>query len=232
MMSHKSPLGPWETPEQDIITTSDRGKGIFGPGHGCITNVKGTDNWVFVYLEYGRGSTNRQTYADKVTFNADGTIHPVTLTKEGVGALQPIADKSPNLALGKAATASSTHADFKVDFRDKTIDRVETFAPANALDSSNGSRWMAADNDTAAWWQLDLGMPRDIKRTEAYFVKPAAGHAYKLEASLDGKTWQPYGGHEDVILRSPHVDAKPARVRYLRLTFLKGMPGLWEFRVY
>jgi hypothetical protein len=35
-----------------------------------------------------------------------------------------------------------------------------------------------------------------------------------------------------VVLRSPHVDKKAARARYLRLTILKGEPGLWEFRVY
>ena len=72
----------------------------------------------------------------------------------------------------------------------------------------------------------------EIHRTEAYFAKPAAGHAYKLESSLDGKNWLPYGGHEDVILQSPHIDAKTAVVRYLRITVLKGTPGLWEFRVY
>jgi hypothetical protein len=42
---------------------------------------------------------------------------------------------------------------------------------------------------------VDLGLPRDIRRTEAYFVKPTAGHAYHLEWSLDGSAWQPYGGH-------------------------------------
>ena len=62
--------------------------------------------------------------------------------------------------------------------------------------------------------------------------KPAAGHAYKLESSLDGKTWAAYGGHADVALRSPHVDLKRARARYLRVTILAGEPGLWEFRVY
>jgi hypothetical protein len=82
------------------------------------------------------------------------------------------------------------------------------------------------------WWQIDLGAPRDIVSTEAYFVKPAAGHAYKLESSLDGQSWEPYGGHAEVALRSPHVDHKPARVRYLRLTILAGEPGLWEFRVH
>ncbi len=75
-------------------------------------------------------------------------------------------------------------------------------------------------------------------RTEGYrrdrgvFCKTVRRHAYKLESSLDGKNWAPYGGHPDIALRSPHVDKKPSRARYLRVTILAGEPGIWEFRVY
>lgn len=114
----------------------------------------------------------------------------------------------------------------------QTLIRTENYAPGNAIDASNGSRWMANTKDSGAWWQIDLGKVCKIKRTEAYFVKPTAGHAYRLEYSADGKEWQPYGGHENVIQQSPHTDTKNVEARYLKLTFLKGVPGLWEFRVY
>jgi hypothetical protein len=186
-----------------------------------------------IYLEYGRGGTNRQIYADKMNFNPDGTVQPITLTKTGVGAIRPVVDSSPNLALSASVTASSLRPNFRVGTRqDQSLDRVETYAPKNATDGYNGTRWLAAPDDQNALFQVDLGAPRDITRTTAYFVKPAAGHAYKLESSLDGETWAPYGGHAEVVLRSPHADEKRARVRYLRLTILKGEPGLWEFRVY
>jgi glycosyl hydrolase family 43/F5/8 type C domain-containing protein len=233
MMSRTSPLGPWEAPEQDIIATTDRAEKVFGPGHGCFFHPQGSEQWYFVYLEYGRGGTTRQIYADKMNFNPDGTILPIKLTKAGVGALRPVADSSPNLAFGCRATASSVLANYRVRPRkEATLDRVETYAPANALDGFNGTRWLADAGDTNAWFQVDLCAPRDIHRTEAYFVKPAAGHAYRLEWSLDGSTWQPYGGHDQVILRSPHRDEKAVHARYLKLTILKGEPGLWEFRVY
>jgi hypothetical protein len=232
IMSRTSPMGPWEEPEEDIISKTDHEQKIFGPGHGCFFNLKGSEQWYFAYLEYGRGGTNRQVWVDKMDFNADGTIQPVKLTLQGVGALRPIADKAPNIALGKTATASSTRADLRVKPRtDQKLDRTENFAPAKAVDGSNGSRWMAEDSDTAAWYQLDLGEARDINRTEAYFVKPTAGHAYSLEYSVDGKTWLPYGGHDALIMQSPHTDSKSVRARYLRLTFIKGTPGIWEFRV-
>jgi hypothetical protein len=233
MMSRISPLGPWEAPEQDIIATTDRAERVFGPGHGCFFHPQGSDQWYFVYLEYGRGGTTRQIYADKMNFNPDGTIQPIKLTKAGVGALRQVADSSPNLALGGRATASSTRPNYRVPPRkDASLDRVETYAPVNALDDFNGTRWLADAGDSNAWFQVDLGAPRDIHRTEAYFVKPAAGHAYHLEWSLDGSNWQSYGGHDEVELRSPHRDEKSIRARYLKLTILKGEPGLWEFRVY
>jgi hypothetical protein len=233
MMSRISPLGPWEAPEQDIIATTDREQRIFGPGHGCFLHPQNSDRWYVVYLEYGRGGTNRQIYADQVLFNPDGTILPIKLTKTGVGALRPVAETSPNLALNCAATASSKRPEYRVVPRkDSSLDRVETFNPANAVDGFNGTRWLADEADTKAWIQIDLGEPRDIRRTEAYFVKPAAGHAYRLEWSLNGETWQAYGGHLDLIRCTPHCDEKPVRARYLKLTILRGETGMWDFRIY
>ena len=233
MMSRVSPLGPWEAPEHDLIAVSDHAERVIGPGHGCFFCRQDSDEWFFVYLEYGRGGTNRQIHADRMHFNPDGTLQPLRLTKAGVGALRPVAEASPNLALGATATASSTRQNYRVEPRKfPGLDRIESYAPANALDGLNGTRWLADPADQSAWFQIDLGEPRQIRRTEAYFVKPAAGHAYRLEWSLDGRAWQPYGGHEDMILRSPHCDEKSVRARYFKLTVLQGEPGLWEFRVY
>jgi hypothetical protein len=233
MMSRTSPMGPWEAPEQDVIATTDPQEKVFGPGHGCFFHPKDSSQWYFVYLEFGRGGTTRQIYADKMNFNADGTIQPIKLTKAGVGALRPNTETSRNLALDCTATASSTRANFRVRHEhDSSLDRVETYAPTNALDGSNGTRWMAASDDKAPWFQIDLGMPRHVRRTEAYFVKPAAGQAYRIEWSLDAQRWNLFGEHNDVVLCSPHGDEKSVQTRYLKLTILKGEPGLWEFRVY
>ena len=38
MMSRTSPLGPYETPAHDLVSTTDAEKGVFGPGHGCVFN--------------------------------------------------------------------------------------------------------------------------------------------------------------------------------------------------
>ena len=233
MMSREGIDGPWIAPEQDLIATTDHAKKIFGPGHGCFFSPQGSEQWYFIYLEYGRSSTNRQIYADKMNFNADGTIQPITLTKEGVGAIRPTTRPLPNRALQAVVTASSVRPEFKVPVKkDPKFRRTEFYAPGYATDGSNGSRWMAAPDDQTPTLQLDLGEPRNLVGTEIYFVQPTHGHAYKLETSLDGETWQPYAEHAEVRVQSPHQDKKSVRARHLRLTILRGTPGVWEFRAY
>lgn len=230
--SRVSPLGPFEFPENDIIATTDHSKGIYGPGHGSVFNDKGTDNYYFAYLEFGRGSTNRQVWVDKLTFNEDGTIQPVVLTHEGVGPLHQW--KTPLMPVRiKGATASSSLPDLTIKpIKDPALQRTETYQPQNAIDQSNGTRWMAAATDSMATFTIDLGYAQKINKLNAYFVKPTAGHAYKLEYSTNGKTWKRCGGHPDVQIQSPHTDTFAVTARYFRLTFIKGVPGLWEVKLY
>ena len=179
-------------------------------------------------------SRNRPTTGNASERRPRKQAQPIQLTTEGVGAIRPAPHVArPNLALGKTATASSTRPDYRVPHKaDPQLNRIENYAPDNALDGSNGTRWLAAEDDKAPWYQLDLGETRNIRRTNLYFAKPTAGHAYRLKFSLDGKIWQSYGGHENVILQPPHTDVKSVRSRYLKLTILQGTPGLWEFQVF
>lgn len=233
MMSREGVNGPWLEPEQDLIATTDHGEKVFGPGHGSFFNPKGSDQWYFVYLEYGRGSTNRQVYADKMDFNPDGTIKPIKVTKQGVGAIRPSIHTRPDLARGAVVKASSSRSPEKIAQRkDNTLDRLEAYVAGFAVDGSNGSRWMAMPDDKSPWFQIDLGARKKIVGTEAYFVQPTHGHSYRIEQSLDGKEWKSYGGHDDVRIQSPHRDKQTLTTRYLRVTILQGTPGLWDFRVY
>jgi len=233
MMSRVSPLGPFEAPKEDIIATTNHVAGIYGPGHGCVFTVNETGNYYFAYLEFGSGGTNRQVWVDKMNFNQDGTIKPIVLTHKGVGALLPVINRSENLARGKKCFASSYMSDINIKpIKDSTMHRIDTFNPENVLDNSNGTRWMAAETDTAAWFEVDLGHIQKINKTEAYFVKPTAGHAYRLEYSLDGKSWKIYSEHDDLKIQSPHIDQISISTRFLKISILKGATGLWEFKVY
>jgi len=231
VMNKTSPLGPFDFPKNDIITTTNHQRQIFGPGHGCVFNVPGTDDYYFGYLEFGRRSTNRQTYVNKLEFNEDGTIRPVDLTLAGVGALHAVPyGKRIKVVNSKA---SSVRSDLIIKpNQDSLFRRTESFSSHFAFDDANGSRWMAAPEDKAPWIIADLGKLKNIKRSEVYFVRPTAGHAYVLEYSANGKIWKPCGGHPQVVIQSPHLDNLNIKARYLRVKILSGVNGVWEWGIY
>ena len=82
----KSPTGPW-TRVGKILSTD--AKVANGPGHHSVLHVPGTDEWFMVYHRHPLGTTgpNERVMAiDRMEFAADGTIRPVVMTPDGVGA--------------------------------------------------------------------------------------------------------------------------------------------------
>ncbi len=230
-MSRVSPLGPYEIPEQDLVCETDAEAGVFGPGHGCVFNVPGTDDYYLAYLEFGRNSTNRQIYVNKLEFNDDGTIRKVKVNMNGVGALSPV-EKPRKLIRIQSLTASSTAQPETVPYTlDERCQRTEYFVPEFAADASNGSRWMADSTDHIPWLVADLGSVQRVGSSRIAFVRPTAAHAYRLEGSLDGKNWVKCGGHTDPQMRSPHEDSIDRSFRYLRVSITQGIPGVWEWQV-
>jgi hypothetical protein len=230
-MSRTSPLGPFDFPKNDIIATTNYERQIFGPGHGSVFNVPGTDDYYFAYLEFGRRSTNRQTYVNRLEFNEDGTIRPVDLTLNGVGALRTVPDEKRIRVVN--SIASSVRSDLIIKRNQDTLfKRTESFSSQFAFDEANGSRWMAAAEDSIPWIIADVGKVQPVKRSELYFVRPTAGHAYVLEYSTNGNTWKPCGGHPELVTQSPHTDNLNIKARYLRVKILTGVNGIWELHIY
>lgn len=228
MMSRTSPLGPYETPANDLVSTTDVGKGVFGPGHGCVFNDG--ENYYFAFLEFGRRSTNRQTYVNRLEFNDDGTIRQVKVTLDGVGALHRQTEHPEIKPV--SIKASSTCDSLKIRHnQDERCQRTEYFDAAFAIDGANGSRWMAQDADSSCWLMADLGRPTLVHESELYFVRPTAGHTYILEGSIDGVEWERCGGHSDVQKRSPHRDLIQKEYRFLRVSITDGVKGVWEWRI-
>lgn len=230
-MSKVSPMGPFEFPKQDIISTTDYEKGIFGPGHGCVFNVEGSDDYYFAYLEFGRRSTNRQTYVNKLEFNEDGTIRPVELSMKGVGALRKM-DYGDKLNIDTVYASSVAPSLSIKPIKDPLFKRTECFVPSFAVDGENGSRWMPHSQDRDKWLVVKLDGIRKVHRSEIYFVRPTAGHAYLLEGSVDGRNWFVCGGHEEVRMQSPHNDLIEKECLYLRVKIVKGVAGVWEWNIY
>jgi len=85
----KSPTGPLQIPENNIVIQKDEKKEIYGTGHNSIINKPGTDEWYIVYHRFNRpkGITmgdpagfHREVAIDKISFTEDGAIEEVSPT--------------------------------------------------------------------------------------------------------------------------------------------------------
>jgi hypothetical protein len=172
----------------------------------------------------GGGNVYRQVCADRISFTADGTIRAHGPTRQGVGLLGGSTERGLNIALGKAATASSSR---------------RRYGAEKAVDGGFGTRWIVGDtNVMEAWWQVDLGKVTRLERTEISFNYPTEITPYKLQWSHDGTTWNVCANRlNDTIHESPKVDRLSVTARYLRVVFptvlLNGIPaGIWEFKAF
>jgi len=247
MVSRKGPLEGFENPAgNDVFIYSSLKNGVWGPGHGNVFYDEDSDTYMFFYLEFGEGSTTRQVFADKMEFNADGTIKTIVPGFEGVGYLNNAPDKRINLAPQAKAVASSAkttrvstekvYTDFSGPEPDEASSIVATreftYEPQNAIDGSNGTRWMASGDDKRPHLTLDFGEVKKLNNCEMAFTFPAFGHAWILEKSLDGKSWEVCGIQNEAVARSPHIANELGEARFLRVKIVKGDPGLWEIKVY
>lgn len=89
----KSPLGPLNIPEDNLVIKRDDSQQIYGTGHNSVIHVPGTDDWYIVYHRFSRpkgiemgdaAGYHREVCIDRMEFNADGSIKPVKPTLEGV----------------------------------------------------------------------------------------------------------------------------------------------------
>jgi hypothetical protein len=247
MMSRKSPLDGFEKPDgNDIFLFSSVANNVWGPGHGNVFYDEASDDYIFVYLEYGDGGTTRRVYANRMEFNEDGTIKTLVPDVHGVGYLAANTESRTNLALAAKFAASSVAEPrtSKVEIEtqpnaplaDKAsvmaVERTNSYVAANAGDGRNADCWMAAADDNAAWIMADLGEATRVDECKIAFVHPAEGHAWHMESSLDGVNWTPCAEQQSVKACSPHIAKVGNSARYLRLTIDSGANGVWRFDIY
>lgn len=158
-------------------------------------------------------------YAGSAQFNPRNELSPPSLKRA-------LAQAPPNLALNKAATASSSES--------------ETRASSKANDGDPNTRWCAADDKTGHWWQVDLGEPRDLTGCEIRWEFDGRLYQYVVEGSTDGKAWtmvsDQRGNEQRTQVQKLTFSAKGIRHVRVTVTGLQKAPpqwaSIWEIKVF
>jgi len=89
-----SPLGPITVAREPVILIQRPDDAIYGTAHNSVLQIPGRDEWYIVYHRINRdwqgrngSGYHRETCIDRLEFNADGTIRPVTPTHTGPAAV-------------------------------------------------------------------------------------------------------------------------------------------------
>ena len=89
-----SPTGPIEVARNPIVLIQRPDEAIYGTAHNSVLQIPGRDEWYIVYHRINRNwqgrngsGYHRETCIDRLEFNADGTIRPVTPTHTGPAAV-------------------------------------------------------------------------------------------------------------------------------------------------
>lgn len=89
----KSPLGPIEIPENNLVLAKDPSQGIYGTGHNSVLQIPGKDEWYMVYHRFSRpdgikmgeaAGYHREVCIDKMSFDSEGRILPVKPSLHGI----------------------------------------------------------------------------------------------------------------------------------------------------
>lgn len=86
----KSPVGPIEIQENNLILQKDPSQGIYGTGHNSVLQIPGKDEWYIVYHRFNypdgirmgdAAGFNREVCIDRMYFDEKGNIIPVKPTQ-------------------------------------------------------------------------------------------------------------------------------------------------------
>lgn len=231
--STEGPMGPF-TYRGEILTTNEN-ETVHGPGHHSILEIEG--NYYIVYHRHNNPKSvhgfNRQVCIDRLTFDAEGNILPIipTHNAEDVSVIASSLGKRGVLQ-GCVVTASSYYD--------------EWFKPEYAADDNNATLWKARHTnwDSATgkhhdeWIQLDLGKVKKVNEIWTQFEYPTFFYQYKLETSIDGKTWTLFADRTNNTMQgSPMIDKGKCKARYVKLTITDTqknghMPAVWNIKVW
>lgn len=157
-------------------------------------------------------------------------ILATTLVAAWISAIPASAAGGPNLAQGKAATASSSNG---------------PYGAGNVTDGNAGSYWESANNAFPQWVQVDLGGSVAIDQVKLKLPPPAdwatRTQTLSVQGSTNNSTWSTLSGSAGRVFNpgtgnTVTIDFTAATVRWVRITVTgnTGWPAgqLSEIEVY
>ena len=136
---------------------------------------------------------------------------------------QSIQVERDDLAQGKPAAAST-----------EETDRNNLAAGGN--DGDRRTRWCASGGSVPQTWQVDLGDVQPVRGLAILFEKQASGYEFVVEASRNGKQWQPLVAHDAGTTAGRGWTARvDGQARHLRVRFTglaEGWASFHEFEVF
>ena len=230
-----SPRGPFVYSQSSPFSHKPTGF-ITGAGHSATFADKQGRYWHVATMRISvKHQFERRLGVFPAEFDADGVLRVNTLfgdypqftpaERKDYGI-----DAGPNwmlLSYGRAAKASSS---------------LDGHPPGDAFDEDVRTWWSARTPNPGEWLSVDLGKAGRIEAVQVNFAEhestALAGttglyHQYRLEMSLDGKTWEMLADRSANRKDVPHDYIQlsaPVTARFLRITNVR-MPGGGPFSI-
>jgi putative heme-binding domain-containing protein len=157
----------------------------------------------------------------------DDYLKPYTgsnLITEMANAAKPVAEAKPP----KDATMVKVTA--------KNVQTDAGHFPWKAIDGDFSTRWTGNGPTMPNWLQLEFQKPTTVTSAEIAWEKRKDWYQYKIETSLDGKSWQmAYDGSQNQRQSDTKDTFEAENIKFLRVTVLKHQhgqwPALWELKL-
>ena len=126
--------------------------------------------------------------------------------------------------------------------KDATLVKITASSTQNqrwtwmAVDGKKETRWCASGADKPQWLQLEFDKPQEISGVDVLWESQTNAYGYKLESSMDGKSWSMLFDATDNLKRGNTTASFPTKtMRFLKLTGTRtsggGWISLWELAV-
>lgn len=214
-----SPLGPYHYAPNNPISFKPGGF-INGAGHGSTVLGPQNEYWHFTSM------------AVNVNMKWERRIgmFPTFFDKDGLMYCDTYFGDYPHFAPAIAGKEGAFRGWMLLSYRKpvKASSSVENYKPENITDENVKTFWVAEKNDDTQWLEIDLLQPGKVFAIQVnyndyhsnfYGRIPGLHHRYKIEGSMDGKTWTTLVDRSDNFRDVPNDYVElgmPQSVRYVR----------------